>query len=285
LPELPEVETVARQLAPLLRGRVLRRIETLDPLLVVANRHAARGCAVRNVTREGKQVSFLLGPPAAAAPSCRLLCHLRMTGRLIWIAAGETRHGTRHVRARLCFDGGCLLFVDPRRFGTLRVLPGATPAGPAALDPVSAACTAAALRRLLRGSRQELKAWLLRQDRLVGLGNIYASEILFTARLHPRRAAGSLDGSEVRALHRAVRAVLRRAIRHGGTTFSDFGDTHGLPGRFQRILSVYGRDGAACRRCGATVARIVQQGRSTFLCPRCQKLPRGGTVVAVVASG
>jgi formamidopyrimidine-DNA glycosylase len=279
VPELPEVETVARQLAPLLRGCVLRRIEVLDPLLRAARRNLPCGRVVRNVTREGKQVAILLRAHGSRRIVHRLLCHLRMTGRLLWLPRGDASRDTRHLRARLVFDRGRLLFIDPRRFGTLRVLRGACAAG-SGVDPTTRAFTPPALARLLAGSRQELKPWLLRQDRLVGLGNIYASEILFAARLDPRRRAGTLGPAETRRLWRATRRVLARAIACRGTTFSDFGDAGGRPGGFQRRLAVYGREHEACRRCGRPVRRIVQQGRSTFCCTSCQQGTRPGTDVA-----
>ena len=126
------------------------------------------------------------------------------------------------------------------------------------------------MTELLGTSAQPLKAWLLRQDRLVGLGNIYASEILHAARLSPFAGAGSLNGREVRRLHSATRRILQRAIRNCGTTFSDFQDARGASGSYQRLLAVYGRDGEGCRRCRATIERVVQQQRSTFYCPGCQ---------------
>ncbi len=279
MPELPEVETVARQLEPLLRGRTLRRIEVLDPLLSVPNRNLPRGRVVRKVTREGKQVAILLRACGPRRVVHRLLCHLRMTGRLVWLARNEPPRDTRHLRARLVFDRGVLLFIDPRRFGTLRVVRGPCDAGPG-LDPTARAFTPHALARLLAGSRQELKPWLLRQDRLAGLGNIYASEILFAARIDPRRPAGSLRSQDVRRLWRSARRVLAHAIACRGTTFSDFGDAGGRPGGFQRRLAVYGREHRACRGCGRPVRRIVQQGRSTFFCAFCQHRRGPGTDVA-----
>jgi len=123
---------------------------------------------------------------------------------------------------------------------------------------------------MLADSRQEIKPWLLRQDRLTGLGNIYASEILARARLHPARLAGSLGVDEIRRLHRATVTILRRAIRHCGTTISDFQDSAGQSGDFQRFLAVYGHADDPCRRCRTKVKRMVQQGRSTFFCPVCQ---------------
>ncbi|MBI5499135.1 MAG: bifunctional DNA-formamidopyrimidine glycosylase/DNA-(apurinic or apyrimidinic site) lyase [Deltaproteobacteria bacterium] len=280
MPELPEVETVARQLAPLLAGRVLRRIDVRGPLLEVADRHLARGRRVLGVTRLGKQVAIALGPAGRGTAACRLICHLRMTGRLIWLGPGETRGNPRHVRATLRFDGGRLLFIDPRRFGTLRMESADAPVGNSGTDPMDGRFTPPVLAGLLGGSRQGLKPWLLRQDRLLGIGNIYASEILFAARLDPRRAAGSLSRGEIRRMFGAVRSVLARAIRHCGTTFSDFGDTRGRPGGFGRLLAVYGREGLPCRGCGRSVRRIVQQSRSTFYCERCQGPRRAGMFVA-----
>jgi formamidopyrimidine-DNA glycosylase len=278
MPELPEVESVARQLAPRLRGRALRKVELLDPRLRGADPRLALGGTVQRVVRTGKQIDIRFRS-AGPCGTVRLLCHLRMTGRLVWLADGETLSGTKHLRARLRFDGGDLLFIDPRRFGTLRFVAADCPPPPAGLEPLSRGCTPARLSRLLAGSRQELKPWLLRQDRLVGIGNIYASEIAFQARLHPRRAAGSLRDEEVRRLHGAIRRVLRRAIRFGGTTFSDFADAEGRSGRFYAMLAVYDREGRPCRRCRTPVRRFVQQQRSTYCCPTCQ-LRRAGTVLA-----
>lgn len=279
MPELPEVESVARQLAPRLRGRTLRQVELLDPRLHDADPRPALGGTVERVARAGKQVELRFRG-AGQCRTVRLLCHLRMTGRLIWLADGETVHETKHLRARLRFEGGELLFIDPRRFGTLRFVTADCELPARGLEPLSRGCTPARLAGLLAGSRQELKPWLLRQDRLVGLGNIYASEIAFQARLHPRRRAGSLRPEEVRRLCDAVRRVLRRAIRFGGTTFSDFADAAGRAGRFYSMLAVYDREGRPCRRCRTPVVRFVQQQRSTYCCPACQPRRPAGTVVA-----
>jgi formamidopyrimidine-DNA glycosylase len=141
---------------------------------------------------------------------------------------------------------------------------------PPGVEPLSRHLTATTLGELLGHSRQPLKIWLLRQDRLVGLGNIYASEILFAARLSPLRPAGDLSPEEVQRLHRAMRRVLRAAIDCCGTTFSDFQDAHGAAGSFQECLAVYSRAGDPCHLCETPVKRLVQQQRSTFWCPRCQ---------------
>jgi formamidopyrimidine-DNA glycosylase len=293
MPELPEVETVARQLAPLVEGRAVRGLRVRDPLIDLGREPALAGLHVRRVFRLGKQVVLEMArEPAPGAGDggvhrAFLTVHLRMTGRLVWRparpagAAGCER--LLHLRAKLELEGGEVLFVDPRRFGTMRWLRALEEARPAGVDPLAPELTRRRLGELLAGSGQELKAWLLRQDRLVGLGNIYASEILFEAGLSPFRTAGSLRLEEVVRLHRALRGVLRRAIRHCGTTFSDFQGANGLTGSYQRYLKVYGREGAPCPSCGRTVMRAVQQQRSTFFCPHDQ--PPGRARRQTPASG
>jgi formamidopyrimidine-DNA glycosylase len=266
MPELPEVETVARQLDPLIRGRDFRALEIYDDLLVPGCAPAGGGLQVLGASRVAKQVVLQLAQPGKDTPCAWIGVHLRMTGRLAW--APERPRAVPHLRARLVLAGGDLLFVDTRRFGTLRWLSHPEDGAPGGLEPLSRAHTPARLRQLLAGSGQELKPWLLRQDRLVGLGNIYASEIPHEARLSPFRKAGTLTGDEILRLHGAIRAVLRRAIRNCGTTFSDFQDAYGVTGSYQSMLKVYGRGGESCPRCGGEIRRVVQQQRSTYFCSR-----------------
>ena len=269
MPELPEVETVARQLASRITGRRVRSFRILDPLLRNGRTPPLRERTVEDVGRLGKQVLLQLSPRPGRHDPLWALIHLRMTGRLIY-TDGVDGSARRHLRARMTFDRGALLFVDTRRFGTLHWLRSREEGEPEGLDPLSPAFTPRALAELLDGSGQELKPWLLRQDRLVGLGNIYASEILYAARLSPFRPAGSLTPAEVRRLHSATRRVLRRAIESCGTTFSDFQDARGIEGSYQRLLAVYDRSSRRCRRCRTPIERSVQQQRSTFYCPGCQ---------------
>jgi formamidopyrimidine-DNA glycosylase len=166
------------------------------------------------------------------------------------------------------------LFHDMRRLGTLVLHDDLAAAGSWVIDPVATAFSSALLGQLVHRCRQEIKPWLLRQDRLVGIGNIYASEILFDARVDPRRRAGSLTASELRRLHAATKRILSRAIRYSGTTFSNFQNVRGLSGGYQRYLAVYGKEGEACPRCGRQIQRLVQQQRSTFFCPHCQRNPK-----------
>ena len=268
MPELPEVETVARQLAPLLHGRRIRAVEVLDPLLGEPPVAGLVGRRVDRVFRLGKQVVLALSRPRGDPAPLHLAFHLRMTGRLIW----APRHRQAdHLRARLTLSRGQLLFCDLRRFGTMRVLDDLRLIQPGGADPLCAGFRRELVTGLLRGSRQEIKTWLLRQDRIVGIGNIYASEILHLARIAPGRAAGSLRPREVERLHEATRQVLRRAVECCGTTFSDFQDARGLTGSYQRYLRVYGREGEPCPVCGRRVRRIIQQQRSTYCCTRCQR--------------
>jgi formamidopyrimidine-DNA glycosylase len=267
MPELPEVETVARQLAAPLTGRSIEALHVFDDRLRAPALDAVRGRTIETALRLGKQVVMPL--VGGRGPRSWLAVHLRMTGRLL-IVAHAPAADERHLRAALELDRGWLLFVDPRRFGTLRHHRRRRGVMPPGDEPLSRRFTARRLAGLLGSSRTPLKPWLLRQDRVTGLGNIYASEILHAARLSPDRPAGSLDEAEVRRLHRATRRVLRAAIECCGTTFSDFQDAHGVTGSFQRFLQVYGREGEPCLRCRGPVRRTVQQGRSTFSCGGCQ---------------
>lgn len=268
MPELPEVETVARQLEPLLAGRTVRRMRLLDPLLRNGKLPRVGGRAIREVYRSGKRVLIELSAGSHSGPLW-LAVHLRMTGRLLY-RKQRPRGTVAHLRATLLLDRGNLLFVDTRRFGTFHWYRSREDAAAGGIDPLGPELTARRLAELMQGSAQPVKSWLLRQDRLAGLGNIYASEILHASRIAPVRPAGSLDASEHRRLLAALRRILQRAIRNCGTTFSDFQDARGEEGSYQRYLAVYDRAGQPCRRCRAPIERSIQQQRSTYYCPRCQ---------------
>jgi formamidopyrimidine-DNA glycosylase len=270
MPELPEVETVALSLRPRLLGRTVRTLRVHDARLKPGAWPRLPGRRIVHVGRSGKRVLIGFSERSMRDGPLWLAVHLRMTGSLIWTAA-SARTPRAHLRARIELDRGTLSFFDTRRFGTFEWYRSEHAAGPAGVDPLSPALDERALERLLAGTRQNVKAWLLRQDRLVGLGNIYASEILHAAAISPARAAGSLDRAERKRLLRAIRSVLRRAIGHNGTTLSDFRDAYGESGSNQRYLRVYGREGRPCPRCAATVLREVQQQRSTYWCPGCQR--------------
>lgn len=279
MPELPEVETVARQLEPLLRGRVLKHIKIIDKKL---RRHTAlqSGARVRRVYRLGKEVAIEFVLPRGGAVT--VLVHLRMTGRLLWCSrtlirrAGRVRlyregpeFTDKSVRTVFEFDRGDLLFADSRRFGTVACVSSPSLKS-GVVDPVRTGFSISVLRELLKGSKQAIKPWLLRQDRLIGLGNIYASEILFEAKISPTRRAGGLSEAEVKRLYQCITKVLNRAIRYCGTTFSDFQQATGEVGGYQRFLKVYDRAGLPCVICKTPIKRLIQS-RSTFYCPCCQR--------------
>ncbi len=270
MPELPEVETIVRQLKPLVTGRKLVSLVILDPKLDIENKPVLKGRKVIEVRRLGKQVGIHLSSLSREKGSLWLLFHLRMTGRLIWNTC-RTAQKKKSLRAKLVFDRGCISFYDTRRFGVIDFFHTFAEALPRGIDPFSPGFTRNRLAGMLDGSSQAIKPWLLRQDRLTGLGNIYASETLFDSCIDPRRPSGSLNVLEVRRLHTSVKKILRRAIENCGTTFDSFQDTRGKTGSFQNFLSVYGRDGEPCPKCGGQIVRLVQQGRSTFFCPRDQK--------------
>lgn len=293
MPELPEVETAARSLRPFMRDKRIVGFEVVDTArLVVPAPSRMVGRVVHNVRRIGKQVVVELDPAPSAGGASHgerlwLAVHLRMTGRLLAVGAaanGSPHDATtcapadvaavrKHLRARWRLSSGHeVWFVDPRRFGTVRLHEQRHELTPAGIEPLGAGFTAARLAARLVGSATPIKPWLLRQDRIVGLGNIYACEILFEAGLSPLRAAGTLQQEEVERLRTATRDVLRRAIRHCGTTFSDFQDSRGSIGSYQQYLYVYGREGKPCHVCGTTILRVLQAGRSTFYCPKCQRV-------------
>ena len=270
MPELPEVETIARQLSPHLAGRRIKSLQIIDPKLDTPAKHSLPGREIISVERLGKQVCLSLSGRPGDKHGMWLLFHLRMTGRLI-LEDALSGQNEKHLRASLLLDKGSLHFYDLRRFGLLTIVSASDGPLPPGLDPLSPEFTAGKLAELIGSSRQEIKPWLLRQDRLTGLGNIYASEILFAAGIGPQRAAATLEKNELRKLHRQIIKILRLAIENCGTTFSDFQDSQGESGSFQSLLSVYAREGEPCPRCGESIRRLVQQQRSTFFCPRCQK--------------
>lgn len=269
MPELPEVETVVRRLRPQLLGRRIVAFETRwarnctpNPQVV---RTAAVGARITALTRRAKYIVAALDRGGA------LLVHLRMSGRFAW--QDECTPGDlRHVRATFEFDSGrTLYFCDARKFGRV-VFAADMGAVDAALgiEPLERSFTPAVLGELLRDRRRRLKPLLLDQAFIAGLGNIYTDEALFAAGLHPLRRADRLDPDDVRRLHAAIRGVLKKGIRHNGTSI----DWIYPEGRMQRHLRVYGRGGEPCRRCGAAIQRLRVGQRSTHVCPRCQ--PRRG---------
>jgi formamidopyrimidine-DNA glycosylase len=277
MPELPEVETVRRSLEPLLPGRRVESVWTsgkplrLNRALDVRTLRAVTvGKRVLAVRRRAK---YLLVDFEGGGV---VVVHLGMTGQLRVAPASEPR--APHTHVVLALDGGReLRFVDPRRFGTVAPFRSAALAeawpelAKLGVDPLGEAFTGEALHALARGTARGLKLLLLDQARIGGVGNIYASEALWEARLHPHKRGWTLTLAQARALRDAVVLVLERGLANRGTSFSDYVDADGEKGSNQQDLRVYGRAGETCRRCKrGRIKAVITQGRGTFFCPSCQ---------------
>jgi len=272
MPELPEVETIVRQLRPGLPGERIEKITVHHPDVLEGTAKAfrvrLRGVEIGEVFRRGKNIVLSL------SGSQFLVVNLGMTGQLHLL--GPETPGTRPSHPAVTFflqPPGTLIYADVRRFGLLRVLStGAWERESARLgpEPLGTELTAARLHGALRRSRSPIRSWLLNQEKIAGIGNIYAAEALHRAGIHPRRAAMSLDRNKARRLLKEMRAVLREAIEARGTTLRDYRTARGETGNFRPALRVYGRAGEPCLRCKTPVERIVFGNRSAFFCPRCQ---------------
>ena len=277
MPELPEVETVVRELGGILPGHYVRKVkvfreDVLGEISAGDFGEAMRGSQFVEVKRRGKYLLFQLRGGGAGY----LLAHLRMTGKFVWWKedGGKGLEGGKHHRVWFLMErGGVLVFQDIRCFGRLRIgnseadFPVLARLG---VEPLSEAFEVDSLSKALANSGRSLKAFLLDQAMVAGLGNIYVCEACFRAGVSPLRLASSLDSSEVKKLHGAVRNVLQEAIAKNGTTISDFRRVDSKSGQFQNFLRVYGRSGYACRECEGKVLRVRQGQRSTFYCPHCQ---------------
>jgi formamidopyrimidine-DNA glycosylase len=269
MPELPEVETIARGLAKRISGDVIESVwlgAKPEPLKSSAAEIAATLQAKRisTVRRVGKHIVFDL-ESASGSASAQWIVHLGMTGSLLVCAPELELEKHTHAILQLA-SGRELRFVDPRRFGRLSVIekfeaPGAEPLQIGFDD----------FAMLFHGRKTPIKSALLNQNLLSGVGNIYADEALFRARIRPRRRAASLTRDELRRLHQALKKVLTEAIKLGGSSVSDYVDADGEEGFFQLKHRVYGREGKPCRVCKTPIKRIVIAGRSSHYCPYCQK--------------
>jgi len=281
MPELPEVETIRGQLAPLVEGRRIERIEVLDhrwsrPLSPAELEAAVQGRQVERLGRRGKYLLWTL------SEDVHLAQHLRMTGSVLCDPDREPTH-TR-VRIELDPTGRGrprrrLAFVDPRRFGTGELLLGSPAmeeffAARLGLEPFDERFTGAHLRGVARGSRAPIKALLLDQRKIAGVGNIYADEALHRAGIHPLRLAGSLTGAQYERLRETTIAALSAGIDARGATIDDFRHVDGVHGSFQDQFLVHLREGATCVTCGSTIIKMVVAGRGTYVCETCQARPR-----------
>jgi formamidopyrimidine-DNA glycosylase len=280
MPELPEVETIRRQLEPALVGRRIRRLSVLDerwtrPHDPAGVERAVTGRRVEAVERRGKYLILRLEGDLA------LVMHLRMTGNIVVDRSTAT---PPYLRARIELDDGSVVwFTDARRFGQGVVLEGgeveAFFSARLGIEPLSPDLTAEALCRLARGRRAPLKSFLLAQGGIAGIGNIYADEALHRAELHPLSPAGSLRPEDCERLREGIVEALEEGLRNGGASVDDYRDARGERGTMQEEFLVHTREGKPCPRCGEEIRRVVVAGRSTYFCPGCQRRlrrrPRG----------
>jgi formamidopyrimidine-DNA glycosylase len=271
MPELPEVETIMRALAARLCGRRIAALDQRRPdLRFPLPERLAERLVGRRIQSFGRRAKYILGH---LDDRHTLVLHLGMSGRLLFDGppAGPHEHLTFHFD-----DDSCLRYVDPRRFGMLDLTPTARLerhprlAG-LGLEPLDPGFDGAVLARALAGRQTALKLALMDQRVVVGVGNIYACESLFRARLSPRRSAGHLRVREAARLAAALRAVLTEAIAAGGSSLRDYVQANGELGFFQDRFAVYGLSGQPCRVCAGPIRRITQANRTTFFCARCQR--------------
>jgi formamidopyrimidine-DNA glycosylase len=279
LPELPEVETIRARLAPRLEGRRFESVEIADPRLTRpeppgAIAQALQGERIDTVGRRGKYLVFEF------ESGRHLLVHLRMTGNVEHPAQGGLAADPYRRAVVTLDDGSDVAYRDVRRFGTWALLE------PGELDdyfasrrlggePLERGFTTRGLTQALAGRKAPIKAALLDQRAVAGVGNIYADEALWRARIHPLRPAGSLAPAEIVRLRKAIRAALEMGIARQGATLRDYRDPEGRRGRMQHEFKVYGRQDEPCPRCGTPIAKTRAGGRGTWYCPQCQLLDPG----------
>jgi formamidopyrimidine-DNA glycosylase len=279
MPELPEVETIRARLAPRLEGRTLEHVEIADPRLTrpeppEAIAAALEGERIARVSRRGKYLVFEF------ESGRHLLVHLRMTGNVEHPAQGGLAADPYRRAVVRLDDGSDVAYRDVRRFGTWDLLePGELEDYFAVRrlgrEPLARSFTTRALTQALEGRRAPIKAALLDQRAAAGVGNIYADEALWRARIHPLRPAGSLTPDEIARLRKSIRAALQMGISRQGATLRDYRDPEGRRGRMQDEFRVYGREGEPCSRCGTPIEKTRAGGRGTWFCPHCQSADPG----------
>jgi formamidopyrimidine-DNA glycosylase len=276
MPELPEVETVARGLQREVAGRRVVSV-TLGKTDFMDNpgeiERLLPGTEIRSVERYGKFMLLRLRR-SEAEENTALLVHLGMTGGMMPMAAGEAQAKHTHLVA-LLDDGRELRYVDPRRFGRIAMLEGEALEKELVrfgADPLEVSLDE--FVRRIESRKAQIKALLLNQEVLRGVGNIYADESLWKAKIHPAQIGARIPREKLRTLYRELQAILRKAIVLRGSSISDFLDAQGAPGEYQQHHRAYGREGKSCYRCKTPIRRITVAGRSSYFCPHCQKAPR-----------
>ncbi len=278
MPELPEVEVLRRSLERILPGETIAAVEVHSPKLrEELDRDSLLGLAGRRIERLKRRAKYLLVELAgdAAQPAVTLVIHLGMSGSFTVAPAGAERAPHEHLTLHLG-SGQRLRLIDPRRFGLAFVAPTAALESDRrmahlGIEPLEEGFAGKYLDGRRKGRKGPVKLFLMDGEVVVGVGNIYASESLWQAGVHPRRPVSRISAATWERLATAVRDTLGKAIEQGGTTLADFKDGEGNSGYFQVSLAVYDREGEDCPRCGKAIARLVQGGRSTYYCTGCQR--------------
>lgn len=268
MPELPEVETIVNRLKPHIQSQKIIEVsipdkKALKNIAPQTFKERLVGTTIKKVRRKGKFIII------AVSNDLFLAIHLRMTGKLLVLSPEDSNPPYPRVVFRLKTNK--LIFDDMRRLGTLHLLsdPNSGPLAKLGLEPFSEEYTLSRLKQILQ-STQEIKRLLLDQKKIVGIGNIYACEILFKTKLNPWKKASNLGEEEIKRLYKAIPAILSQAIKAQGTTIDTYETPEGKSGNFQFTLQVYGREDKPCPRCKSVIKRDAQGGRSTYYCPSCQ---------------
>ncbi|HAP93004.1 MAG TPA: formamidopyrimidine-DNA glycosylase [Desulfotomaculum sp.] len=275
MPELPEVETIKRTLEAKLKGLFITAVEIFLPKLIRTPvpeefQSLLAGQTIQRLERQGKYLLFHL------SQNLTMIIHLRMTGRLVYSLPGTPL--TPHTHAIFHLNNGYQLrFSDTRQFGNISLVPADNLDKVSGLnslgkEPLSQEFTREYLKKQLRRHRAALKPLLLNQSFIAGLGNIYADEVLFRARIHPRRLSNTLTPREATRLFHAIQDILKEGIENRGATFRDYVDGNGTAGNYQNLLKVYNREGKPCPKCSKTIVKLRIGGRGTYFCPYCQKM-------------
>ena len=260
MPELPEVETLCNQLKPIILNQDIRDIQIIDPKLTRID--AAVGRSITGVIRRGKALEIHLDNNKV------LTIHLRMTGRLEW--RNDQQELPKHARFTMEFNQGRLVCIDLRRFATLAINNNLQHKKILIDDPLRR-FSAAQISKVACNRKLPIKSFLMEQKTILGIGNIYACEILYDAAVNPRRKTSHLSLHEWKIIEKATKKILNRAVVCRGTTVSDWRDLFGQKGEYQHELRVYARAGDPCERCRDLIRRERMSGRGTFFCPSCQK--------------
>lgn len=281
MPELPEVETIVKQLRAKVIGKTIVNLTVIDPKLKHVKSKKLPGTKISDVQRKGKNIILTL----QGQDSLKYLAiHLRMTGALIWSKKATENNSHKIIKTQIhkisvndkprisfILSDGILDFIDTRRFGVVEIYENMDQIGPFGIDPFDAKFSTDFLKAKFKNKSINVKTALLDQNIISGIGNIYASEILFLSGINPARTAKSLNNNELSRIIQSSKKILRTAIKFNGTTFSDFKDADGQTGGFQKYLKVYQREDMSCVQCRNSIIRIAQAQRSTFYCGKCQK--------------